>query len=368
MSIDSPHSTHDIINKNFRRKIINIHSEIFGTFNGQDVYKYTLSNRHAIRVEVLTFGASLKGIFVPDIKGKISNVVLSLPTLEDYIADTAYIGRTIGPVANRISQAKFNVGSQQYELERNDGIHCLHSGNSGLHNKIWHPTASVSDDKVSLTLTSEHLHLEGGFPGNKLFSVTYSLEDDNKLSIYYCAKSDMLTPISLTNHAYFNLSEADNVLGHELYIDADHFMPTDDEFIPTKEVTSLADSPFDFRKLKIIGKDINSKQAQLEYACGYNHNYVLMHREQISALLSDKESGRTMALLTDMPGIQLYTGNYLQLMKDSRGAFPFKQYAGVCLEAQNPPNSPNLPYSPSMWMAPSKPYKAFVSLQFSLSE
>ncbi|QYJ78346.1 aldose epimerase family protein [Shewanella acanthi] len=347
---------------------VGIHSELFGTVHGREVTKYVLTNKSGMRVEILSLGATICAIYVPDRHGALENVVLSLPKLDDYLEDTAFIGRTIGPVANRIANAHFAIDNQEYSLERNDGNHCLHSGTTGLHNKIWLAEHDVSSTGVVLNLYVEHAHMEGGFPGNKQFRASFCLQHDNTLLLSFHASSDRMTPVSLTNHAYFNLAGSGNILNHDLFINSDSITPVDETFIPTKEILEVSGTAFDFTALKLIGMDIGSQHPQIRSSCGFNHNFILNKQHDNSAVLSHANSGRQMTVKTDMPGIQLYTSNFLHQAKNVAGMGLFSQYEGVCLEAQNYPDTPNWPYSAERWVSPISPYKAYISYHFDVIE
>ncbi len=344
-----------------------IDSTCFGKLESGDVTLYTMTNEQGMRVEVSTLGAALVGIHVKDKEGNFANVVLNMPDANDYMVDSAYLGRTVGPVANRIANGQFSVNNAIYLLEKNDGDNCLHSGSSGLHNKIWHASTKQSAEGHSLCLTAGHGHLEGGFPGNKEFEVTYFLSHDNTLTISFHASSDRTTPVSLTNHAYFNLAGGGKVLDHELLMRSQAITPVDAALIPTKEFMPVNNTPFDFEPAKLIGEELVSDHKQIELGSGYDHNFVLDSGGGPFAILSHAASGRRMTVSTDMPGVQLYTGNFVQGTRTAQGDCPFEQYAGVCLEAQNFPDTPNWPDRPDFWITPDKPYSAFIRYEFDVA-
>lgn len=344
-----------------------IDSRCFGQFDSGDVILYTLTNEQRMSVEVSTLGASLVSVYVKDKQGDFANVVLNMPGADDYMVDSAYLGRTVGPVANRIANGQFSVNNEVFHLEQNDGDNCLHSGSNGLHNKIWHASTKQTAEGYALRLTVEHGHLEGGFPGHKVFEVTYFLSHDNVLTISFHAESDKTTPVSLTNHAYFNLAGGGNVLGHELLIRSRAITPVDAALIPTKDLMPVNNTPFDFEPSKSIGKELVSDHKQIELGSGYDHNFVLDSGGGPFAILSDAMSGRRMTVSTNMPGVQLYTGNFVQGTRTAKGNCPFEQYAGVCLEAQNFPDTPNWPDRPDFWMAPDKPYNAYIRYEFDVA-
>ncbi|HBY39472.1 MAG TPA: galactose-1-epimerase [Alteromonas sp.] len=341
-----------------------IASRAFGKVGGTKVDLYTLTNEQGMQVQVSTLGATLVGVFVQDKHGEFDNVVLSMASAEDYLADTAFLGRTVGPVANRIAQAQFEVDGVSYPLDKNDGEHCLHSGPSGFHNKIWNASGTLTAEGCELRLVVKHGHLEGGFPGNKQVEVRYLLGHDNTLRILFHAESDLKTPISLTNHAYFNLAAGGDVLSHHLQLRSGAITPVTDTLITTKDFMPVVNTPFDFEPAKTIGKALVSDHTQMQIGSGYDHNYVLNSEGGPFAVLADRQSGRRMTVSTDMPGVQLYSANFVQGTQNAAGEHPFQQYAGVCLEAQNYPDTPNWPDRPDFWVSPERPYQAFIQYDF----
>lgn len=341
-----------------------IESTSFGSAECGNVELFTLTNEQGMQVKVSTLGATLVSVSTEDKHGKFANIVLGMDCAEDYLADSAYLGRTIGPVANRIANARFSLDGNKYELEKNDGENCLHSGSTGLHNKLWSASHSITPQGCELVLTVKHGDLEGGFPGNKQFEVCYLLGHNNTLTISFFARSDKTTPVSLTNHAYFNLAGTGDVLAHQLRMHSNAITPVDSTLITTKEFLPVSGTPFDFEPVKTLGKELVSYHIQMQYGSGYDHNFVLEGEGGAFAILSEVNSGRRMTVSTDMPGVQLYTGNFVQGTRTAVGDVPFVKHAGVCLEAQNFPDAPNWPDRPDFWITPEKPYKAYIRFAF----
>lgn len=320
--------------------------EIIGkTFEGEDVIKYTLTNASGIKVEILNLGGIINSIFAPDRDGNIADVVLGFNKPEQYINNTAYLGAVIGRIGNRIAKGKFSLNNKEYNLYLNDGPNHLHGGKKGFDKRIFNCTP-IGDNALELSLVSPDG--EENYPGTVDVKVTYSLSDDGKLAINYIAHSDSDTVLNLTNHAYFNLAGHDSgdVLNHELMINADKFTPVDGTLIPTGELRSVENTPMDFRTLKKIGLGIADKYEQIVFGNGYDHNYVLNTNGDLSQLCSEvyePASGRVMKVYTTKPGVQFYSGNFLNGTETGKGGKPYKRNAGLCLETQFFPNAINTP-------------------------
>ena len=320
--------------------------EIIGkTFEGEDVIKYTLTNASGIKVEILNLGGIINSIFVPDRDGNMADVVLGFTKPEQYINNTAYLGAVIGRIGNRIAKGKFSLNNKEYNLYLNDGPNHLHGGKKGFDKRIFDCTP-IGDNALELSLVSPDG--EENYPGTVDVKVTYSLSDDGKLAINYIAHSDSDTVLNLTNHAYFNLAGHDSgdVLNHELMINADKFTPVDGTLIPTGELRSVENTPMDFRTFKKIGLGIADKYEQIAFGNGYDHNYVLNTNGDLSQLCSavyEPASGRLMKVYTTKPGMQFYSGNFLNGTEAGKGGKPYKRNAGLCLETQFFPNAINTP-------------------------
>jgi aldose 1-epimerase len=308
-----------------------ISSKTVSTIKGDDIFIFQIRNAAGAYVEITNYGATLISFVIPDKYGKLKNIILSYESIEEYFTDTAYIGSTIGRFANRISDAQFSLDGTVYLLDKNDGRNSNHGGFGGFNTRIFQ--AEIKGDK--LILSYESPDGEGGFPGNLYFSVTYSFSDDHTLQIEYDAVSDKETIFNPTNHAYFNLSGKNElILEHELKIFADNYLETNDEFIPTGRIRPVADSAFDFRNLSKIASLMTQKN---EIIKGYN-TYFISHSEDTPkhlATLKDPASGTTLEVASTMPGIQIYTGDYL--------SGQHQPFTGIALEAQFYPDAPNHP-------------------------
>lgn len=332
---------------------MSIKKHSFGTTrDGQTATLYTLINKKGMSVSLTDFGANIVNVIVPDKKGKFDDVVLGFDNVTGYENNAPGFGSFIGRHANRIGGASFELNGVKYELEKNDDNNNLHSGAKSYNKFIYEVETFEEEDADSIEFSRLSPHMEQGFPGNLDISVTYTLTDDNELVIEYLAVSDKDTIVNLTNHSYFNLAGHDSgsVLEHKILLEADNFTPTDDFLIPTGEIREVAGTPMDFRTLKAIGEDINADYEPLVQAGGYDHNYILnisgADVEKVAELVEEK-SGRTMEVFTNMPGLQLYTGNFLAGEDTGKKGFKYQKRAGVCFETQYYPDSCNKPEFPS---------------------
>jgi len=340
--------------------------EKFGTTKcGKDVYAYTLSNGNGMRAKIINFGAILVSLHVPDADGNSEDVVLGYDTLEDYYKNGDFFGATIGPNANRIAGASFEIDGQTYRLDVNDGENNLHSHKEeGYHKRLW----DVEEGTDSITLTIEGKDGEMGFPGNKKVSVTYSLSEDNALRFSYHASADADTLINLTNHTYFNLSghKAGKIENHLLQMNASNYTPVVPGSIPTGKIAPVAGTPMDFTQIKPIGKDINADCEQLKIGQGYDHNFVIDDADgtlREIATVQDPESGRKMKVFTDLPGVQFYAGNCIAEGTGKEGA-SYGVRGGFCLETQYYPDNIHHPNFPQALFGPGKDYDSVTVYQF----
>lgn len=329
--------------------IMSIKRQSFGkTKSGEKATLYTLTNRNGMQVSLTNYGANIVSILVPDKKGNFSDVVLGYDNIAGYEINGPGYGSFIGRHANRIGDASFVINGKKYDVEKNDGKNHLHGGSVSYNKYIYEEEVFEEDDSISVEFSRLSPDMEQGYPGNLDISVTYTLTDDNELVIEYVAVSDKDTVINLTNHSYFNLAghEKGSILNHKVMINADKFTPTDDALIPTGELSDVSGTPMDFRELKAIGVDIEADYVPLKQAGGYDHNYVLnISGDEIEKVgeLVEEESGRVMEIFTDMPGMQLYTGNFITGTEKGKDGVIYKRRDGVCFETQYFPNSTNLP-------------------------
>ena len=341
-----------------------IEKRVFGSTQelGDQVMLYTLKAGE-YEVSISTYGGIIVNLLVPDAHGHKADIVLGYDTLEGYEKGTAYFGALIGRVANRIKGGSFSVEGRQYHVPCNDnGVNALHGGPGGLHTKVWHVLTSEVDGAPAVHLSHISEAGEMGFPGTLKVHVDYILFPEGKLEITYAAIADRVTPVNLTNHAYFNLAGCEgNVLEHELQLFCDRYLPVDDQLIPTGEIVAVRDTPFDFTDGKPIGRDLVSVPG------GYDHCMVLSdegERLKRCAYVRDPKSGRSMRVYTTMEGVQFYSGNFLNGRDVGRDGTPYEKHAGFCLETQHFPDAVNQPDFPSCLLKPGETYKHTTVLEF----
>jgi aldose 1-epimerase len=340
------------------------------TGKGEDAALYTIANQNGMSVSFTDYGANIVSIMAPDAKGKLADVALGYENLAGYEENTTGFGSFIGRHANRIGGAKFELNGKVYELDKNDGKNNLHSGFVGFNKFMYEAEIYEEEDVTSIEFTRLSPHMEQGFPGNLDVSVTYSLTESNELVIEYLAVSDRDTIVNLTNHSYFNLSghNSGTILDHKVWIKANQFTPVDKELIPTGEIWDVAGTPMDFRTLKRVGQDIDADYEQLRNGGGYDHNYVLDNSgnevEKVAELV-DEKSGRRMEIFTDLPGLQLYAGNMLKPVGNSKGGAVYEKRNGICFETQYFPNSCNIKSFPSCMLKAGKEYYSVTIYKFS---
>jgi aldose 1-epimerase len=343
--------------------------EPFGkTSDGTDVQQYVLTNSSGTTAKIITRGATLRSLSIADNQGKMDDILLGFDTVAGYESeDNQYFGVTVGRVCNRIGDASFTLDGQRYELFANDGENTLHGGNGNSFDKvIWKGSKVTTEDGAGAEFTYFSPDGEEGFPGNVHATVRYVLTEDNALAISYTATTDMRTPVNLTNHAYFNLAGAGaaTVLDHSLMIDADSYTPTDDELIPTGKIESVEGTPLDFRKPHVIGNRIDPLTDTP--SLGYDHNFVLSSPAgsvRRVAVLRHPSNGRSVTVLTDQPGLQFYSGNFLkgQVGKDGK---PYPYRSAVCLEAQHFPDAVHHDNFPSILLESGETYHQTTVYQF----
>lgn len=316
------------------------------------VDKYTLEmGEYAL--SVITWGGTITSLIVPDKEGKQGEVTLGYATLKEYEANTPYFGTLVGRYANRIKEGKFSIDGVEYQVPLNDnGLNALHGGTVGFNSKVWSAETEEDANKATLKLHLFSEDREMGFPGNLNVYVDYVLHKTGKLEIDYRATCDKTTPVNLTNHAYFNLAGEGLILDHYLQLECDDYLPVDDALIVTGEIRSVEGTSFDFRAGKTIGRDI-------EVTDGYDHCFVLRDQEEglkQFAYVKETSSGRTMRLYTTMPGVQLYSGNFLNGSDMGRDGNPYDKHSGFCLETQHLPDAVNFPHFPNSLLKPGETY------------
>lgn len=326
-----------------------LQKEIFGTTkDGKQAYLYTLENKNKLVAKFTDFGAILVSLYVPDREGNFEDVVLGFDKLEDYFVNEPNFGATIGRHANRIGGASFVLNGVTYELDKNDGNNNLHGGYNGYHKRLWTASEAEDDRGQAIEFTYDSEDGDQGFPGNLHISVKYILTEDDALIIEYHATPDKDTVINLTNHSYFNLAgqKSGTILNQIAWIDSDEFTFADEESIPNGEIRKTAKTPLDFTVPKAVGKDIDADYDQLNWGKGFDHNWVLkteQGKESLVASLLDETSGRFMEVYTDLPGIQFYTGNFLDGSLTGKEGAVYVQRSGLCFETQYFPNAINVP-------------------------
>lgn len=338
------------------------------TKTGEAVERYTLRNSRGIQVDFITYGGIITSILAPDRKGVAGDIVLGFDSLEGYLGDHPYFGAIVGRYANRIARGRFVLDGKEYRLARNNGDNALHGGLRGFDKVVW--KARQVKDGVELSYLSKDG--EEGYPGNLQVKVTYLLNDKNELRIEYEAVTDKPTVVNLTNHSYFNLSAgaSADILDHRLRVNADRFTPVDAGLIPTGELRSVAGTPFDFRAPHAIGERIHQPDEQLRLGRGYDHNFVLNRRGsglEMAARVVEAKSGRVLEVLTTEPGMQLYTGNFLDGSLRGKGGRLYGRHAGLCLETQHFPDSPNRPEFPSTVLRPGQTFRSTTVYRLSVN-
>ena len=351
----------------------NIDKRSFGkTADGLPVDLYVLTNSSGMQAAITNYGGILVSLKVRDRQHKFADVVLGYDNLEGYVGDKTFQGATIGRYGNRIAHGKFSLNGTAYTLDRNDGENHLHGGVRGFNKVLWQAKPVSGRESQSLVLTYSSPDGEGGYPGNLRVQVTYTLTENNDLKIDYEATTDKDTVVNLTNHAYYNLAgQGDgDILGHVLTIFADRFTPVDKTLIPTGHLQSVKGTPFDFTHPTAIGARIDRDDDQLKLGHGYDHNFVLnagMNPAPVpAAMVYDPKSGRMLEIATTEPGIQFYSGNFLDGSIKGKEGKVYKHRYGLCLETQHYPDSPNHPDFPSTVLKAGETYRTTTVYSFSV--
>jgi aldose 1-epimerase len=337
---------------------------VFGkTPDGQDVDVFTLTNAQGIEARIITYGGILISLRVPDRAGKLDDIVLGYNDLGGYLKSTPYFGAIIGRYGNRIAKGRFTLDGKSYTLATNDGPNHLHGGIKGFDKVVWKGESSKSPDGVTVTFSHDSPDGDEGYPGTLKTQVTYSLNNSNELAIEYQATTDKPTIVNLTHHSYFNLAGEGkrDILDHQIMINADRYTPIDATSIPLGDLAEVEGTPFDFRKPQPIGSRINQDNSQLKNGKGYDHNFVLNRQNDglaLAARVVEPASGRTLEVSTTEPGIQFYSGNFLDGSITGKSGQPYKERFGFCLEPQHFPDSPNHAAFPSTILKPGTEYRS----------
>ncbi|SBT88465.1 aldose 1-epimerase [Streptomyces sp. DI166] len=344
---------------------------LFGKLaDGTKVYRWSLENG-GTRLKVLSYGGIVQSLEIPDRRGRYTNVSLGFDNIEDYVSSSPYFGALIGRYGNRIGKGRFTLDGETYQLSVNDGENSLHGGAKGFDKVVWDVEPFTRGSDVGLHLHYTSVDGEMGYPGTLRTKVTYTLTRHGDWRIDYEATTDKATVVNLTNHVYWNLAgeSSGTIYDHELSIAGSRYTPVDSGLIPTGELAKVAGTPFDFRRTKAVGEDIRVPHQQLLYGKGIDHNWVLdkggTDRPQWVATLRDPSSGRTLKIATTEPGLQFYSGNFLDGTLVGTGGSVYRQGDGLCLETQHFPDSPNHPSFPSTTLRPGQTYRTTTVHSFS---
>lgn len=349
--------------------------DAFGeTEDSQQADIYNLKNANGVEVRITNYGGIVVSLMVPDKNGTMGDIVLGFDDLQGYLGDDPYFGAIVGRYGNRIRNAQFTLDGTTYQLPVNNNDNTLHGGTTGFNDRLWQTRQFSGDDgSVSLELTYWSPDGEMGFPGNLLTTVTYTLTNENALRIDYTALTDEKTVLNLTNHSYWNLAGqgSGDILDHELMINADHFTPVDKELIPNGKIQPVKGTPFDFTEAKAIGEDIDARNQQIQFGGGYDHNFVLNSEQgelSLAARVYEPESGRVMEVFTTEPGVQFYTGNFLDGSVVGKNGHTYQKRGAFCLETQHFPDSPNRDNFPSTVLEAGEKYSTTTIYKFSVRD
>ncbi len=345
-----------------------VKQELFGTHQGKEVFLLTLTNKVGNVLKLTNFGAKINWIEIPDKNGNKENITFGYDTFDATVKGDMSFGSVVGRYANRIANGKFTLDSVEYALPVNNGPNCLHGGPLGWHSVVWETEIVKESGFPAVKFTYISPDMEQGFPGTATAQVVYTWTDNNEIIMDYKVTTDKRTVINITNHAYFNLHGAGNgdILDHVLTLKASAFTPVDSVMIPTGEIRPVTGTPLDFTTPHMIGERIGDNYDQLILGNGYDHNYVLDNKEPVDVIVYDPVSGRTLEVITDQPGMQLYTGNFLNGTKIGHGGKPFNHRSGLCLESGHYPDSPNHPDFPTTVLNPGETLTTQTIYRFSV--
>jgi aldose 1-epimerase len=354
-----------------KKSKMDIQKQAFGkTADGVGVELYTLTNSKGAEARIMTYGGIVVSLKMPDRNGKMEDVVLGYDDLQSYINNNPYFGALIGRYGNRIAKGRFTLDGVEYKLAQNNGENHLHGGIKGFDKVVWKAKEVRAKDGPALELSYLSKDGEEGYPGNLAARVIYTLTNNNELRVEYFATTDKNTVVNLTQHSYFNLAagRAPDILGHQMLINADRFTPVDKGLIPTGELRPVKGTPMDFTQPRAIGERINQDYEQLVFGLGYDHNWALNKKGNsltLAASVYDPVSGRVMEVYTTEPGIQFYSGNFLDGSNAGKGGKVYVKRYGFCLEAQHYPDSPNKPSFPTTVLKPGQRYTQTTVYKFS---
>lgn len=343
-----------------------ISNQFFGLLpDSSPVKLYTLENSNGCIMKVSSYGGIITSLMIPDKNGNKVDIVLGYDSLQDYLRESPYFGAIIGRYGNRIAGAKFSLDGKEYKLAANNGPNHLHGGIRGFDKVVWQIEEVKTDSTVGLRLHYMSPDGEEGYPGNLDVTVNYTLTNDNQLIFDYYATTDKATPVNLTQHSYFNLNGKGDIRSQVLMMAASRYTVVDTSLIPTGELRAVSGTPFDFTKPKPIGQDLLSTGGN---PIGYDHNFVLDTKsiDELAIKVSSHETGISMEVYTDQPGVQFYSGNFLDGSLKGKNGIIYNQYDGFCLETQHFPDSPNQPTFPSVVITPQKPFKSRTIYKFNL--
>ncbi len=354
-------------NQSYKNKQM-VRKEVFGNHNGKEVYLFTIKNKAGNVIRLTNYGAKLIWIEVPDRNGKMDNITFGYDTFEETLKGDMSFGSVVGRYANRIAGGKFKIDGIEYTTPLNNGPNTLHGGPLGWHSVVWNAEILKEGENPGVKFSYLSADMEQGFPGNVKIEVVYTWTANNEVVMDYTWSTDKKTIVNVTNHSYFNLHGAGtgDVLDHVLTLRASAFTPVDSVLIPLKEIRQVSGTPFDFTTPNTIGERINEKYEQLIIGNGYDHNFVLDNKEEVDVILYEPNEGRMLEVITDQPGMQLYTGNFLNGTQKGHGGRVFNFRSGMCLESGHFPDSPNRPDFPSTIAEPGKTYKSTTIYRFSV--
>jgi aldose 1-epimerase len=339
--------------------------------NGTPIQLYTLTNRNGLQAQITNYGGILVSLKTPDRNGDLDDIVLGYDTIEEYEEDRSFQGPLIGRFGNRINQGSFTIDGKHYQLSANRGGHHLHGGIKGFGKKVWQAQAFAEDNSAGVRLSRLSHDGEEGYPGNLSVEATYRLDNNNQLHLTFVANTDKPTPINLTQHAYYNLAGGGTIVNHLLTIPASQFTPVNEQSIPLGENRSVKGTPFDFTEEKTVGADINDDTMQMRYGKGYDHNWVLdKSYAEMGLMIKVQEpvSGRVMEIHSTEPGLQFYSGNFLNGNIVGKGGEAYQYRTGIVLEPQHFPDSPNQDAFPSTILMPEQTYKNHIIYKFYTEE